>query len=364
MRVLGLDVLKEESLELLDFSGLDLVEETSDTGVENANLLFSNHGHVLLLLEELSKLLTSVEEMLGGGIEIGTELGEGSDFSVLGKLELERTGDLLHGLDLGGGTDSGHRETDVDGGSDTLVEKLSLQEDLSISNRDHIGGNIGGHITSLGLNDGEGSQGTTFVLVGHLGCSLEETRMEIEDVSGVSLSARRSSEKKRHLSVGDGLLGEIVVDDEAVLAVVSEELTDSASGVRGQELEGSSLGSGGGNNDGVTEGVVILEDLHDVGNSRSLLANGDVDAVKSLGLVRVGVVEGSLLVDDSIDGDGSLSSLSVSNDELSLASSNGDLIKFNYYSKDLATISFIILYIYIEHPTNAAAFYESALVFE
>lgn len=92
--------------------------------------------------------------MLGGSIEIRTELSEGSDFSVLGKLELERTGDLLHGLDLGGGADTGHRETDVDGGTDTLVEELSLQEDLTIGNGDDIGGDVGGHITSLGLNDG------------------------------------------------------------------------------------------------------------------------------------------------------------------------------------------------------------------
>jgi hypothetical protein len=98
--------------------------------------------------------------MLSRGVEIGTELGEGGNVSVLSELELERTGDLLHGLDLGGGADTGHRETDVDGGTDTLVEELSLQEDLAIGNGDDIGGDIGGHITSLGLNDGEGSEGS------------------------------------------------------------------------------------------------------------------------------------------------------------------------------------------------------------
>lgn len=58
--VLGLDMLKEEAFELLDLGGLDLVEETSNTGVEDANLLLSNHGNVLLLLQEFSELLTSV----------------------------------------------------------------------------------------------------------------------------------------------------------------------------------------------------------------------------------------------------------------------------------------------------------------
>lgn len=330
MGVLALDVLEEEALELLDLGGLDLVEEASDSGVEDAHLLLGHHGHVLLLLEELSQLLTSVEQVLGGGVQVGTELGEGSDLSVLGELELEGTSDLLHGLDLGGGADSGHGETDVDGGSDTLVEELSLQEDLAVGDGDHIGGDVGGHITGLGLDDGQGSQGAALVLVGHLGCSLQESGMEIEDVSGVGLSAGGSSEEEGHLSVGDGLLGEIVVDDETVLAVVSEVLTDGAAGVGGQELEGGGLGGSGGNDDGVAEGVVVLEHLHNVGDGGSLLANGDVDAVQSLGLVRVGVVEGGLLVDDGVDGDGGLASLSVSDDELSLASSNGDLmIKFN-----------------------------------
>ena len=160
----------------------------------------------------------------------------------------------------------------------------------------------------------------------HLGSTLEETRVEIEDITGVGLTTRGASEEERHLSVGDGLLGEIVIDNEGVLAVVSEVLTDGAARVGSQELEGSSLGGGGGNDDGVLEGVVIAEDLNDVSDGGSLLADGDVDAVESLGVVTVGVVEGRLLVDDSINGDGSLSSLSVTNDQLSLASTNGDLL--------------------------------------
>ena len=70
---------------------------------------------------------------------------------------------------------------------------------------------------------------------------------------------------------------------------------------------------------------MISKDLHNVGDGGSLLADSDVDAVKLLGVLSVGVVEGGLLVDDGIDGDGSLSSLSVTNDELSLATTNGNL---------------------------------------
>lgn len=70
---------------------------------------------------------------------------------------------------------------------------------------------------------------------------------------------------------------------------------------------------------------MIFKDLHNVRDSGSLLADSDVDAVKLLGVLSIGVIEGGLLVDDGINGDGSLSSLSVTNDELSLATTNGDL---------------------------------------
>jgi hypothetical protein len=153
--------------------------------------------------------------------------------------------------------------------------------------------------------------------------------MQIEHITGVGLSAGRSSQKERHLSVGNSLLGQIVVDNEAVLAVISEELTNSAAGVGGQELQGSSLGGGGSNDDGVLERVVISEDLHDVGNGRSLLADGDVDAVESLGVLSGHVEEGSLLVDDGVNSNSGLAGLSVTNDKLSLASANGDLWSYN-----------------------------------
>jgi len=239
--VLGLDDVEVHLFELADFGSDELVKVTSGTGVQNAGLSLDWHWHELFLLEELGELLTSVKELLGGGIEIGTELSEGGNLSVLSELELEGTGKHLHGLDLSGGSDSGDGETDVNGWADTLVEELSLEEDLSVGNGNNVGWDVSGHITSLGLDNWEGGQGTGSVVLVHLGCTLEETRMEVEDITWVSLTTGWSSEEERHLSVGNSLLGEIVVDDEGVLAVVSEVLTDGASGVWSQELERGGL---------------------------------------------------------------------------------------------------------------------------
>lgn len=78
----------------------------------------------------------------------------------------------------------------------------------------YVGGNVSGHITTLGLNDGEGSEGSSTELLVHLGGTLKETGVEVEDITGVSLTTGRTTEKEGHLTVSDGLLGQIVVDDE------------------------------------------------------------------------------------------------------------------------------------------------------
>lgn len=70
VRSLGVNGLEVHFLELSDLSGIDLVKVASHAGVQNASLLFDGHGDILLLLEELSELLSSVKELLGGGIKI------------------------------------------------------------------------------------------------------------------------------------------------------------------------------------------------------------------------------------------------------------------------------------------------------
>jgi len=99
--VLCFQVRHVEGFELCDVGGSQFVKITADSSIEDAHLLGSGHGDELVLLEELGELLTTVELLLGGDVEIGTELSERSDLTVLRELELERTGDLFHGLDLG-----------------------------------------------------------------------------------------------------------------------------------------------------------------------------------------------------------------------------------------------------------------------
>ena len=70
-----------------------------------------------------------------------------------------------------------------------LQEKFVLQEDLTVSDRDDVGWDVVGDITGLGLNDWEGGQGTGAEVVRDLGGTLQETGVEVENVTGVGLKS-------------------------------------------------------------------------------------------------------------------------------------------------------------------------------
>ena len=138
--------------------------------------------------------------------------------------------------------------------------------------------------------------------------------MAVEDVAGVGLTTGRTTQQERHLAVGSSLLGEIVVDHQGGLALVHEVLGNGGAGVRSQVLQRSGLGSVGRHDHGVVEGAALTQHFNDVGHGSSLLTHGDVDADHVL--IR--------LVQDRVDRDGGLAGLAVTNDQLALATADGD----------------------------------------
>lgn len=147
------------------------------------------------------------------------------------KRAIAKSANLLHGPGLGGGSDTGHGQTDVDGRTNALVEQLGLQEDLNrrvrlsdwearrrgpkpagtseanlpICDGDDISWNVGRHVTGLGLDNGKSRQGAAPKIIIHLRGSFQETGMQVEDVSGVSLTTGGTTKQEGHLAVGDGL---------------------------------------------------------------------------------------------------------------------------------------------------------------
>eukprot|EP01084_Bolivina_argentea_P281737 482111_1 len=312
------EVLAEEQVLVeLDVLELDVIEVTLKAGVEGDDGVEEVGG--LLLVEEGDEAGTTDH---GDGLDLLATDGVGGELAVLGEDGLELTGDGLHGDVLGGGTNTGHGETNVDGGALTTGEQLGVEVDLAVSDGDDVGDNVGGHIVGEGLNDGEGSDGTTTTAGGKHGSALQETGVEVEDVTGVGLTTGGTAEEEGELTVGNSLLGQIVVDAEAMATAVHEVLTHGDTGVGGKELETSGLGGGGGHDGGVVQGTVGLEETVDTGDVGATLANGDVDGDD--GVLGQNLLVHADLVDDGGHGDGGLSGLAISDDKLTLATADGD----------------------------------------
>ena len=138
--------------------------------------------------------------------------------------------------------------------------------------------------------------------------------MQIENVPRVGFPTRRALEQQGDLTIGHGLLGKIIVDDQGVFAVVPEPFPHGAACIGRKELHGGRGRGGGSDHDGVIKRAVLLKLPHHVGDGGHFLSNRHVDAGHVL----------AFLVDDRINRDGRLTDLTVTDDELPLAPAHRD----------------------------------------
>ena len=103
-------------------------------------------------------------------------------------------------------------------------------------------------------------------------------------------------------------------------AVVTEPLAHGTSREGCDVLQRSSLGSCRSDNNGVFHRVILLERFDQLRHSRSFLANSNVYTVELFGFI-VGIVPSSL-VQHGVEGDRSLPSLAISNDKLTLSTTD------------------------------------------
>src|SRR5258706_9136525 len=203
----------------------------------------------------------------------------------------------------------------------TFVGLRNLLENLAKMDDSDSGSHVSRHITTLSLDDGESSQGATTKVVVHLRCTLEQARVEVEDVTRVRLTTGRTTKEQGHLTVRDGLFGQVIEDDEGMLAIITEPLGHSGAREGREVLERSSLGGGGSDDYRVLHGIVLLERLDELGDGGALLTDGDIDTVELLALV--GAIVPAPLVEDGVNSDSSLASLTITDDQFTLTTTNG-----------------------------------------
>jgi len=73
------------------------------------------------------------------------------------------------------------------------------------------------------------------------------------------LAAGRAAQEQRHLAIRRGVFREVIVHDQRVAAGVADVLADGAAGIRGDVLHRGGFGSGRGDDAGVLQRAVLLQ---------------------------------------------------------------------------------------------------------
>ena len=123
------------------------------------------------------------------------------------------------------------------------------------------------------------------------------------------------------------MLGQVVVDDQRVHAVVHEPLAHRRAGERRQVLARGRVRCGRRQDDAVGHRAGLFEHRDDAGDRRLLLADGDVDAVERPVARIAGRFGGPVqprLADHRVDADRRLAGRAIADDQLALSAADRD----------------------------------------
>ena len=138
--------------------------------------------------------------------------------------------------------------------------------------------------------------------------------MQIEYIARISLTARRTLQQKRQRTVSNRMLGQIVVNDQYVLALMHEKLCHSCTGIGRDILQRCRLTGGSGYQDRIVHGTIFCQCIYDLGNRRGLLTDGHIHTDHIF----------ALLVNDGVCSNGCLTGLTVTDDQLTLSAADGE----------------------------------------
>ena len=151
--------------------------------------------------------------------------------------------------------------------------------------------------------------------------------MQIKHVARIRFAAGRTLQNERHLTVGDSVLGEIIVNDERIHAVVHEPFANRRTGERREILVGSGIGRGRRDDDRVRQRTGFFQHRDDAGDVRLFLTDRDVNVVNRAEIFFTGGFGGLVdarLIDHRVHADGGLARATVADDEFALAAANRD----------------------------------------
>ena len=138
--------------------------------------------------------------------------------------------------------------------------------------------------------------------------------MNVEDITGIGFTSRRAPDQQRHGTVSDRVLGQVIIDNEDILALLHEVFRHGNARIGSDILQRSRLSGSSSYHDGVIHGAGLFQAVYYTQDGGVLLTNGDIDTDHIL----------AALVDNGINTNGSLTGLLIADDQLTLTLTDGD----------------------------------------
>ena len=287
------------------------------------------------LFKDFHIALSFLNHVAGSCIKVRTELSKSRQFAELCLVKLKGTCYLLHRLDLSGTSHTRYRDTHVNRWTYPRVEQVRFEEYLSVGDRNHVGWDISGNVTSLGFYHRKCGKRTTtlykvfdrirevihiagyIVVLNHLSSAFQEARVQVEHVPRVGFTSRRATKQEGYLTVSHRLLGKVIIDNKCWATCITEVFPYGYPCKRSIYLHWCWVRSIGRYDSSIGKCSCIFQGFSDPCYSRGFLTNGYIDTIHWITCI----VE-LFLVEDGIDTYGSFTCLSVPDYKLTLTAPN------------------------------------------
>ena len=292
----------------------DGIEQVRGQGQQDRDLRRRGYRGGFSLLEAGADAPAVLDGLAGVFVQAGAEPGEGLEFLELriGELEIARHRPKGRALRLA--ADARHGLADIDRRQHAQFKQGRGEIDLPVGDRNQVGRNIGGDVLRLGFDDRQGGERAAAQILAQVSGPLQQPRVDIEDVAREGLAAGRPAQQQRQFAVGARMLGEVVIDDQHIAALLHEVLRDAGRGIGRDIGKASRVVAFGHHDHGVLHRAIVPQDRHGLGDGRRALTDGAIDAQDIL----------VALIEDGVDRDGGLAGLAVAQDQFALAAPHGN----------------------------------------
>src|SRR6056297_3506899 len=297
-----------------DIVRVQIVEKTFGRREQHGDLLGDREMIVLVLGEDRTNTSTAGELGAGFRVELRAEPREALELLELRVGEPQAAGHGAERWQLRLAAHAADRGADVDRRQMPLLEEIGREIYLPVGDRDQVRRDEGRDVFRLRLDHRQRGQRAAAVFVAQMRGALEKPRVYVKDVTGIGFAPRRAPQQERQFAISAGVPGEVVIDDENVPAPGHEMLGHGCRRVRRDELQPRRIVTAGYHHDRALERARVAQVLYDPRHRRGALADRAVDRDDA----RVALIE------DRVDGNCRLARLPVAEDQLTLATADGN----------------------------------------